>query len=158
MGTATIHEPELLFLDEPTSGVDPVARRQFWDLLHDLAGRGVTLFVTTHYMDEAANCTRLAFMYRGRIVADGPPRDLVAGGTDVLEVRCADLDGAEDWLDDAADVRDVHLAEGALRVTSPGTDPQALADRLRDAGYGDAVVRAVEPTLEDVFVGLVTGR
>jgi len=74
LGVATIHEPELLFLDEPTSGVDPVARRQFWDLLYDLSGRGVTLFVTTHYMEEATNCTRLAFMYRGRVIADGSPR------------------------------------------------------------------------------------
>ena len=71
-----IGSPELLFLDEPTSGVDPVARRRFWDLLYDLAGRGVTLFVTTHYMDEATNCSRLALMYRGRIVADGTPREV----------------------------------------------------------------------------------
>lgn len=78
LGAATIHSPDLLFLDEPTSGVDPVARRQFWDLLYDLAGRGVTLFVTTHYMDEAAHCHRLAFIYRGRIIADGSPAELRA--------------------------------------------------------------------------------
>ena len=76
LGAATIHEPELLFLDEPTSGVDPVARRQFWDLLYDLASRGVTLFVTTHYMDEAAHCNRLAFIYRGRIIAEGSPAEM----------------------------------------------------------------------------------
>lgn len=76
LGAATIHQPDLLFLDEPTSGVDPVARRQFWDLLYELASNGVTLFVTTHYMDEATNCSRLAFMYRGRIVADGTPREI----------------------------------------------------------------------------------
>lgn len=79
LGAATIHEPELLFLDEPTSGVDPVARRRFWDLLHELSGRGVTLFVTTHYMEEASNCTRLAFMSRGRVIADGPPRAIRRG-------------------------------------------------------------------------------
>lgn len=73
LGAATLHEPELLFLDEPTSGVDPLARRRFWDLLHEFADRGVTLFVTTHYMEEAQNCTRLAFMYRGRLIADGAP-------------------------------------------------------------------------------------
>ncbi|MDR1768959.1 MAG: ABC transporter ATP-binding protein [Propionibacteriaceae bacterium] len=82
LGAATIHDPELLFLDEPTSGVDPVARRQFWDLLYELAGRGVTLFVTTHYMDEAAHCDRLAFIYRGRIIADGSPADLRAAHAD----------------------------------------------------------------------------
>ena len=76
LGTATIHRPELLFLDEPTSGVDPVARRHFWDLLYDLAGRGVTLFVTTHYMEEAAQCGRLGFMYAGRLIAEGTPREI----------------------------------------------------------------------------------
>ncbi|WOP18174.1 ABC transporter ATP-binding protein [Raineyella sp. LH-20] len=158
LGTATIHEPELLFLDEPTSGVDPVARRQFWDLLHDLAGRGVTLFVTTHYMDEAANCTRLAFMYRGRIVADGTPRDLVTGGTPVLEVHGPEPDAVHAWLEAASDVRDVHLSEGALRVTAPGTDPDDLTRRLAAAGFPDVTVRSVEPSVEDVFVGLVTAR
>ena len=77
LGAATMHSPELLFLDEPTSGVDPVARRQFWDLLHDLSERGVTLFVTTHYMEEAAHCSRLAFMYAGQVIADGSPRAIV---------------------------------------------------------------------------------
>ncbi|WP_028708160.1 ABC transporter ATP-binding protein [Propionicicella superfundia] len=76
LGTASIHRPELLFLDEPTSGVDPVARRRFWDLLTDLSEGGVTLFVTTHYMEEAINCTRLAFMNRGRVIADGSPREI----------------------------------------------------------------------------------
>ena len=76
LGAATIHDPELLFLDEPTSGVDPVARRQFWDLLYDLANRGVTLFVTTHYMDEASHCNRLAFIYRGRLIADSSPAEM----------------------------------------------------------------------------------
>ncbi|MBK8448032.1 MAG: ABC transporter ATP-binding protein [Micropruina sp.] len=71
LGTATIHQPELLFLDEPTGGVDPVARRHFWDLLYDLASRGVTLFVTTHYMDEASHCNQLAFIYRGGLIAEG---------------------------------------------------------------------------------------
>lgn len=86
LGTATMHSPELVILDEPTSGVDPTSRRRFWDLLYDLAASGVTLFVTTHYMDEATNCTRLAFMNRGRLVADGTPRELIsAGGGTTLE-------------------------------------------------------------------------
>ena len=79
LGTATIHSPELLFLDEPTSGVDPVARRQFWDLLYELANRGVTLFVTTHYMEEASHCNQLAFIYRGRLVP-GAARRRSGGG------------------------------------------------------------------------------
>ena len=92
LGTATIHEPELLFLDEPTSGVDPVARRHFWDLLYDLAGRGVTLFVTTHYMEEAAQCGRLAFMYAGRLIAEGSPREIREHY--LQEVGATDVDGS----------------------------------------------------------------
>lgn len=76
LGVATLHEPELLFLDEPTSGVDPVMRRQFWDLINDLAVHGVTVFVTTHYMEEASNCSTLAFMDQGRIIAAGTPRHI----------------------------------------------------------------------------------
>ena len=76
LGTATIHSPELLFLDEPTSGVDPVARRQFWELLYELAEQGITLFVTTLYMDEATHCNRLAFIYGGRLIAQGTPTEL----------------------------------------------------------------------------------
>ena len=76
LGCATIHEPELLFLDEPTSGVDPIARRQFWELLYELSAAGVTLFVTTHYMDEAAHCNRLAFMFKGRLIAEGSPQQV----------------------------------------------------------------------------------
>ncbi len=78
LGTATIHSPELLFLDEPTSGVDPVARRRFWDLLYELAESGITLFVTTHYMDEATHCNRLAFIHRGHLIAQGSPAELRA--------------------------------------------------------------------------------
>jgi len=158
LGTATIHQPELLFLDEPTSGVDPVARRQFWDLLYDLAGRGVTLFVTTHYMDEATNCTRLAFMYRGGVVADASPRELVGRAAPLLEVRCADRDRAYAWLEAAADVQDVYLAGAALHVAAAGLTAPQLAFRLGAAGLEEVTVTAVTPTLEDVFVGLVTGR
>ena len=90
LGTATIHSPELLFLDEPTSGVDPVARRQFWDLLYELANRGVTLFVTTHYMEEASHCNQLAFIYRGRLVAGAARRRSGGGpaGSDPRGGRC----------------------------------------------------------------------
>ncbi len=85
LGAATLHNPELLFLDEPTSGVDPVARRRFWDLLYELSSSGVTLFVTTHYMDEATNCGRLALMYRGRVIADGSPRAVRAAAASAAQ-------------------------------------------------------------------------
>ncbi len=162
LGTATIHEPELLFLDEPTGGVDPVARRQFWDLLYDLASRGVTLFVTTHYMDEASHCNQLAFIYRGRLIAGGAPhdirRDLIT--EQVVEVSVGDVDGALQWLERAPGVEEAYLSgarlHAVLQADAAGADPSGtVTTALRAAGFGDAVVVAVEPTLEDVFVNLV---
>ncbi len=157
LGTATIHDPELLFLDEPTGGVDPVARRQFWDLLYELAGRGVTLFVTTHYMDEASHCNQLAFIYRGGLIAEGTPaairHDLLTER--VLEVRVTDVDGALSWLESAPGVEEAYLSGASLHAV---VDPDAVAgleERLRAAGFTDAAVQLVEPTLEDVFVNLV---
>ena len=180
LGAATIHEPELLFLDEPTSGVDPVARRQFWDLLYDLANKGVTLFVTTHYMDEASHCNRLAFIYRGRIIADGTPQQIRSECMPqrILEVTVADADDALQWLETADGVAEAYLSGAVLHAvveggpdaectdagpadadaaSSSGTAEAAdLAQRLHAAGFADATVVGVEPTIEDVFVYLVT--
>ncbi len=157
LGTATIHDPELLFLDEPTGGVDPVARRQFWDLLYELAGRGVTLFVTTHYMDEASHCNRLAFIYRGGLIAEGSPADIRHDllTEQVIEVRVADVDGALTWLERAPDVEEAYLSGASLHAVIDPDAVAGLADRLRAAGFADAEVGLVEPTLEDVFVNLV---
>ena len=161
LGTATIHEPELLFLDEPTSGVDPVARRQFWDLLYDLAGRGVTLFVTTHYMDEATHCNRLAFMYRGRLIADGSPAEMRPKYLTqrIYDVGVSDPDRALRWLEQAGIVGEAYLSGATLHaVVDTDTDPGAdgLRGQLVAAGFADAVVSRVDPTLEDVFVTLVS--
>jgi len=159
LGAATIHDPELLFLDEPTSGVDPTARRQFWELLYDLAARGVTLFVTTHYMDEASHAHRLAFIYDGRIIAEGSPESIKSGvmHDTILEVDVADADDALAALEAADVVREAYL-NGAFVHANVGdlTAAQAgLAGVLAQAGLPGAVVTAVEPTLEDVFVHLV---
>jgi ABC-2 type transport system ATP-binding protein len=160
LGAATIHEPELLFLDEPTSGVDPVARRQFWDLLYDLAGRGVTLFVTTHYMDEASHCNRLAFIYRGRLIAEGSPRQIREScmAEAILEVEARDVEGALSWLESAEGVHESYVSGAVLHAVTDRGDGQAelLQERLRDAGFADALVHAIEPSIEDVFVHLVT--
>ena len=188
LGAATMHEPELLFLDEPTSGVDPVARRAFWDLIHDLAQRGVTLFVTTHYMEEASNCTRLAFMYRGRIIADGTPRELRTRtlSRPVVEVRLERQghgpqgpepheghDGGSDagradalitHLESAAGagVGDVYASGAAVHAVLDGPDagdgPAWLERRLHAEGFPEAVVVPVTPSLEDVFVTLVAAQ
>jgi len=174
LGAATIHEPELLFLDEPTSGVDPVARRHFWDLLYELAGRGVTLFVTTHYMDEASHCNRLAFIYRGRLIAEGTPRAIRDDymRERILQVTVRDTNGALEWLEGADGIHDAHVSGALLHAVVAGTEAEAgwgapllgdgsaeaadLAARLVAAGFSDALVVAVEPTIEDVFVHLVT--
>jgi ABC-2 type transport system ATP-binding protein len=159
LGCATIHEPELLFLDEPTSGVDPTARRQFWELLYDLAEGGVTLFVTTHYMDEATHCNRLAFIYNGRIIAIGSPQQIRDKHmTDqILEVEVGDVEGALAWLGAREGVREAYLSGAMLHVNvGERTDPSALADDLRAGGFDVTRCEPVEPTIEDVFVHLVT--
>ncbi len=161
LGAATIHEPELLFLDEPTSGVDPVARRQFWDLLYDLAGRGVTLFVTTHYMDEAAHCNQLAFIYRGRIIAEGSPLQLRTEHMDqrIFDITVANSDLALDYLTGAEGIAEAYLSGASLHAAMPSKSPLGSDDlrrRLVAAGFADASVVEVEPTIEDVFVNLVS--
>lgn len=159
LGTATLHSPEIVFLDEPTSGVDPTARRRFWDLLYDLASNGVTLFVTTHYMDEAANCSRLAFMYRGRIIADGPPREIRESllTERILDVATGDADRSLTWLESADGVHEAYLSGASVHaVVEAGLSPETLTARLVAAGFADARVVPVDPTLEDVFVNLVS--
>jgi ABC-2 type transport system ATP-binding protein len=161
LGAATIHEPELLFLDEPTSGVDPVARRQFWDLLYDLASRGVTLFVTTHYMDEATHCNRLAFIYRGRIIADGSPAEIRSQHMDqrIFDIAAADPGAVLQWLDSAPGIDEAYASGASLHAVVPADSPlteAALHQRLVGAGHLDTVIKEVDPTIEDVFVNLVS--
>ena len=159
LGAATIHEPELLFLDEPTSGVDPVARRQFWDLLYELAGRGVTLFVTTHYMDEAAHCNRLAFIYRGRIIAAGSPAEIRAEHFDqrIFAISSADKEAALAWLERADGISEAYLAGASLRAVVPASSAlqaDQLQARLAAAGLQQVTVVGAEASIEDVFLSL----
>ena len=160
LGAATIHEPELLFLDEPTSGVDPVARRQFWDLLYDLASRGVTLFVTTHYMDEAAHCNRLAFIYRGRIIADGSPAEIRADHMEqrIFDITTRDADAVLPRLENDPEIEEAYLSGASLHAVVPASSAltdATLRQRLVAAGFPDTVVAEVDPSIEDVFVNLV---
>lgn len=158
LGSAVLHEPPVLFLDEPTSGVDPVARRAFWELIADLAEAGTTVLVTTHYMEEAEHCHRLALMNRGRLVALDAPAVLKASlETPILEVRAddptraaallADLDGVEEATMIGRAVHVVALDEAAARTR--------IAEALDREGIGLRGVERVRPTLEDVFVSLV---
>jgi ABC-2 type transport system ATP-binding protein len=165
LGTATIHSPELLFLDEPTSGVDPVARRHFWDLLYELASRGVTLFVTTHYMEEASHCNQLAFVYRGRLVAEGTPQEIRQRATEqrILEVGVADPDSALEVIGNAPAVVDAYLSGATVHAVvsadgDGGTVTGSLIVALQTAGFSNVSVIPVEPTIDDVFVSLVSSQ
>ncbi len=159
LGCATIHEPRLIFLDEPTSGVDPNARRQFWELLYDLAHEGVTLFVTTHYMDEATHCNRLAFIYRGDIIAQGTPQEIkgeLAADT-ILQVDVDDGEEALAALQQHPDIAEAYM-QGALLNVNLGrhsADDVDVEGYLTEAGFPVHHIEPVEPTLEDAFVHLV---
>ena len=157
---AVIHEPELLFLDEPTSAVDPESRRDFWEALFELADAGTTLLVSTHYMDEAERCHRLAILDRGALVADGTPAELTRAlsGRTVL-VHAAQPRRAQQALAQAPGVLSAAQIGNTLRVlTDAEGDPaQRVRDALAAAGQ-DARVEAVEPSLEDVFVAATHGR
>lgn len=159
LGTAVVHEPEILFLDEPTSGVDPISRRQFWDLIYEVAGSGVTVFVTTHFMDEAEHCDRLALIYRGKRIAMGTPKELKHdfGGNLLLEVSASPVLDALIATEKAPGVRDAALFGTSIHVVTDGgaEQPDLLASFLRGRGINVNYVIAVNPSLDDVFVSLV---
>ena len=158
LGCAVLHEPQILFLDEPTSGVDPLARRRFWDLIHGLAQGGTTILVSTHYMEEAEYCNRLLLMNRGRVIAEGAPSVLRASMAEpILEITTDDaplaveaLTGAPGIIDAAMFGRLVHVV-----VSEEAGAATSIRDVLRDAGRTVEDVRTVQPSLEDVFVSLV---
>ena len=159
LGCAVLHEPPVLFLDEPTSGVDPISRRSFWDLIYTLAAGGTTVFVTTHYMEEAEYCHRLALMNRGKLIALDTPASLRAGLREpLLEVRASDGVKAVEALKGAPGVAEAGLFGRAVHVTLKDGEaggPGRLAGLLRERGIAVESVEPIEPSLEDVFIALV---
>lgn len=154
LAAATVHKPELLFLDEPTSAVDPESRRDFWEKLFDLADAGTTILVSTHYMDEAERCHRIAILDTGRLVADGTPAELtraLAGRT--VGIRASEPRKAQAALHTAHGVISVAQIGNELRVLTTADDEpgERLQAFLRDRGI-EAEVTPIEPNLEDVFV------
>ena len=123
LGCAVLHEPPILFLDEPTSGVDPISRRAFWDLIYDLAGSGVTVFVTTHYMEEAEYCDRLGLIYRGELIASGTPADLKSKvmRQEVVEVACDRPQEALSLVEALPDADEAALFGRGLHVVARGS-------------------------------------
>jgi ABC-2 type transport system ATP-binding protein len=159
LGCAILHDPPVLFLDEPTSGVDPIARGAFWGLIHDLSETGHTVFVSTHYMDEAEYCHRLALMYRGKVIALGTPGDLKAGLTSHTLLQLDTDQPLETMraLENQAGVLDVAVFGGGLHVTVDGVEETAGRIRAALGANGIAVKRLerIEPSMEDVFVAMI---
>ncbi len=158
LGCALLHEPPVVFLDEPTGGVDPEARRLFWDVIDDLSAAGTTVFVTTHYMDEAERCHRVALMHAAKLLAldDLPGLKRVFGKAAVLEVECPEPAAAIAHLDAMDGVSDAALFGDRLHVV---VEDEALADAVRgcleEAGHGPVEARRVAPSLEDVFIRVI---
>jgi len=157
LGIALVHEPKLLFLDEPTSGVDPTARRAFWDLIYELAEGGVTILVTTHYMDEAEYCERVGIMRAGKLLAMDTPsnlkRDIIPG--DVWEVYAEPLQDGLAVLPEIEGVLRVGLAGDHLRtITERGKKKEDLLGVLKEKNVNVRDILVGEPTLEDVFISL----
>lgn len=155
LGCAVLHEPPILFLDEPTSGVDPASRRDFWEMIGVLAERGTTVFVTTHFMDEAEHCDELALIYGGRIVASGSPSRLKREHVSqvLLEVMTTDLMRAYAALKRHPAIRGVALFGNALHVTAD--DEAAARAAIAETGIPVEPVERIEPSLEDAFVAII---
>jgi len=162
LGCAVLHKPPVLFLDEPTSGVDPVSRRKFWDLIYQMSGEGVTVFVTTHYMEEAEYCNRLALIYRGKMVALGTPTELKQRSMkgELLLVEAEPLGPALEALQTAPGVLDAAVFGNALHlvVQEAAAAIPALGEFLRRKNFQVGRVESIRPSLEDVFVALTAGR
>ncbi len=157
LGCAILHEPRMLFLDEPTAGVDPASRREFWDLIYEMAGRGITVFVTTHYMDEAEHCHTVGLMYQGKLVACDSPAGLKAQAMrgQVWELDCEPLVSALDLLPAVSKVQEVAIYGSLLHVIAEDGAGPAIRAALEEHGVRVSRLEAISPTLEDVFISLV---
>ena len=162
LGCAILHQPPIIFLDEPTSGVDPISRRKFWDLIYELSGKGVTVFVTTHYMDEAEYCDRLALIYRGELIAIGTPDELKTKfmEEDVLEVFCERPQDAMDEIIKIEGIKEVALFGKGLHIVTEDSETatRAIKKLLEEKNYRIEHIKNIIPSLEDVFVSLIEAR
>jgi ABC-2 type transport system ATP-binding protein len=162
LGCAVLHEPPIIFLDEPTSGVDPISRRRFWDLIYELAGKGVTIFVTTHYMDEAEYCDRIGLIYRGELIALGTPELLKTQWMqeEVLECLCERPQDALEVLEKISIIREAALFGQGIHIITKDADKAVaiIKTTLVERGFKVFRIGKIIPSLEDVFVSLIEAR
>lgn len=158
LGCAILHEPPILFLDEPTSGVDPISRRNFWDLIYEMARKGTTIFVTTHYMDEADYCDRLALIYRGRVIAEGTPGEMRQKymKRDVLEIEVDRLVTALEAVYKNGIETAIFGSLLHATVDKAEQDIPRIEALLKKEGIAVNRIEKIMPSLEDVFVTLIT--
>jgi ABC-2 type transport system ATP-binding protein len=159
LGCAILHEPRIVFLDEPTGGVDPVSRREFWRLIDALSRAGTTVLVTTHYLDEAEHCHRIAVISAGKMAALGTTAELRQAFADrpIIEVRATQPVLLMRALDELPGIAKTTLFGTAVHavLSSRAVDVAALVERLKEEGHGISAVERVEPSLEDVFLDVV---
>lgn len=159
LATAILHEPRIVFLDEPTGGVDPISRRKFWDLIYRLAEQGVTVFVTTHFLDEAEHCNNIGFLYFAKLIAFGSPSELktqhISGA--ILEVETDRPAEALSLLGTREELGETSIFGTNIHVNVPDAAAGEAAVRraLGDGGFRVARVEQIEPSLEDIFIGLI---
>src|SRR5450432_500636 len=161
LGCAMLHEPKLIFLDEPTAGIDPVARRQLWDLLFELSAHGITFFVTTHYLDEAERCSHVAYIYYGKLIADGTPNSLreipevQPAGTIRVEITTPEVTRALRFARQIPGIRSATIFGQSIHaLVDDHFDLHDLREQLLKEGIAVAEIRPLAPSLEDVFVEL----
>jgi ABC-2 type transport system ATP-binding protein len=159
LGCAILHKPRIIFLDEPTSGVDPITRANFWSIIKEMASHGVTVFVTTHYMDEAENCDRMTLIYKGTIIALGTPEEMKTKimTDEILEVLVPDPEGWTEKLSSAKGVKDAALFSSTIHIVveSAKVATSSIEGILKDNGVKKYSIRKIKPSLEDVFVSSI---
>jgi ABC-type multidrug transport system ATPase subunit len=161
MACALMHKPSVLFLDEPTAGIDPVARRELWDLLFEFAGQGMTLFVTTHYMDEAERCSHVGYIYMSKLIVCGEPDELKKmpevspPGTRRLDITCDHLTTALQAMRQLRGVRSATVFGQSMHLlVDDNVSSEMIEAKLREIGIEHSEIHEIGPSLEDVFVGL----